>query len=67
MAKSPIGSGVPAIVITKFFSSTAIAPKVAGMDNKNEYFNANFRPMPNIKDVDIVIPNREIPGNTESP
>ncbi len=43
------------------------APRIAGMESKNENLPATSRSIPKNKAVEIVAPEREIPGKIASP
>ena len=48
-------------------SSSTAAPKMDGTASRNEYLTENFLLNPYIRHTAMVMPHREIPGNTVMP
>ena len=55
------------LILPKSFNSRIKAPSMAGMESKKENSPAIFLSTPHNKAPAIVLPEREIPGNTPKP
>ena len=49
------------------FNSSTSAPRIAGIDIKNEYFTAKLRLKPLSRHAVIVVPERDNPGSVAIP
>ena len=69
-AKKPTISGtIPTEEVTspRSFASRINAPRTAGIESMKEYSQATFLSMPQKREAEIVVPEREIPGRVPSP
>ena len=51
------------VSLVRLSSEKITAPKIAGIDNKNEYRAASFLLIFTNRDTEMVVPEREIPGS----